>query len=66
MTAMKLQREAQPLINALFSEVNPIPVKKALNLMGKEVGTLRSPLTEMTEKNAAVLAEAMKAYGILN
>lgn len=64
-TAMKLQREAQPLVNALFSEVNPIPVKKALNLMGKEVGTLRSPLTEMTDANAAVLADAMKAYGIL-
>ena len=65
MTSMKLQREAQPLISALFSEVNPIPVKKALNLMGREVGTLRSPLTEMTEKNAVMLEEAMKAYGIL-
>lgn len=64
--AMHIQREAQPLIGALFSEVNPIPVKKALNLMGKEVGTLRSPLTEMTDADAALLAEAMKAYGILN
>lgn len=63
-TAMKLQLEAQPLIEALFSEVNPIPVKKALNLMGYDVGTLRSPLTEMTDANAAKLAEAMKAYGI--
>lgn len=63
-TAMKLQLEAQPLVEALFSEVNPIPVKKALNLMGYEVGTLRSPLTEMTDANAAKLAEAMKAYGI--
>lgn len=63
-TAMKLQLEAQPLIEALFSEVNPIPVKKALNLMGLEVGTLRSPLTEMTEANAVKMAEAMKAYGI--
>ena len=65
-TAMKIQREAQPLVSALFSEVNPIPVKKALNLMGREVGTLRSPLTEMTDANAAVLADAMKAYGILD
>ena len=65
-SAMKIQREAQPLVSALFSEVNPIPVKKALNLMGREVGTLRSPLTEMTDANAAVLADAMKAYGILD
>ena len=63
---MLLQREAQPLVSALFKEVNPIPVKKALNLMGKEVGPLRSPLTEMTEQNTAVLADAMKKYGILN
>lgn len=63
-TAMKLQLEAQPLVEALFSEVNPIPVKKAMNLMGLEVGSLRSPLTEMTDANAAKLAEAMKAYGI--
>ena len=51
-------------MDALFSEVNPIPVKKALNLMGLEVGPLRSPLTEMTPENAAKLAEAMKNYGI--
>lgn len=62
--ARAIQLAAQPLVDALFSEVNPIPVKKALNLMGKEVGTLRSPLTEMTEENAAKLAEAMRNYGI--
>lgn len=64
-TTQRLQREALPLCDALFSEVNPIPVKKALNLMGKEVGPVRAPLTEMTEANAAKLAEVMKAYGIL-
>ncbi len=64
-TARKLQMEALPLVDALFSEVNPIPVKKALNLMGKGVGPLRSPLCEMGEANAAKLAEVMKAYGIL-
>lgn len=63
-TAMQLQLEAQPLVDALFSEVNPIPVKKALNLMGYEVGPLRSPLTEMTDANAAKLADAMRAYGL--
>lgn len=62
--ARELQLKAQPLVDALFSEVNPIPVKKALNLMGLEVGPLRSPLTEMAPENAAKLAEAMKNYGI--
>ena len=64
-TARKIQREGLPLVDALFSEVNPIPVKKALNLMGKEVGPLRSPLCEMSEANAAKLVKVMKAYGIL-
>ena len=64
-TARKLQLEALPLVDALFSEVNPIPVKKALNLMGMEVGSLRSPLCEMSEANAKKLAEVMKNYGIL-
>ncbi|MDE6891885.1 MAG: 4-hydroxy-tetrahydrodipicolinate synthase [Lachnospiraceae bacterium] len=59
------QLRAIPLCNALFSEVNPIPVKKALNLMGKEAGSLRAPLTEMEEENAAKLEKAMKEYGIL-
>lgn len=62
--AMEMQLKAQPMLESLFSEVNPIPVKKALNLMGKAVGPLRSPLTEMTAPNAAKLAEAMKTYGI--
>ena len=64
-TAGQIQREGLPLVDALFSEVNPIPVKKALNLMGKEVGPLRSPLCEMSEANAVKLTEVMKAYGIL-
>lgn len=59
------QLRAIPLVNALFSEVNPIPVKKALNLMGKEVGGLRAPLTEMEEENAIKLEKAMRDYGIL-
>lgn len=61
----KEQLRAIPLYNALFCEVNPIPVKKALNLMGKEAGTLRPPLTDMEEENAAKLEKAMKEYGIL-
>lgn len=61
----QMQLEAIELINALFCEVNPIPVKAAMNLMGKEVGPLRLPLTEMEPQNQERLAKAMKAYGIL-
>ncbi len=60
----RLQLEAIELIDALFCEVNPIPVKTALNLMGKEVGPLRGPLCEMEEKNVERLKTAMSAYGI--
>lgn len=63
--SMRLQLAAFPLIKALFSEVNPIPVKKAMNLMGFEAGPLRLPLTEMEEANAAKLEAEMKAYGLL-
>ena len=59
------QLRAIPLCDALFCEVNPIPVKKALNLMGMEVGPMRMPLTEMEDANAAKLEKAMKDYGIL-
>ena len=63
-TAQRLQREALPLVDALFSEVNPIPVKTALNLMGLEVGPLRSPMCEMGADNAAKLAKVMQEYGL--
>ena len=61
----RLQLEAMELCNALFCEVNPIPVKKALQLMGKIGGTLRMPLTEMEPATTARLEKAMKEYGIL-
>ena len=61
----ELQLQAIPLIEALFCEVNPIPVKAALNLMGKETGPLRMPLTEMEPQNQERLAKAMREYGIL-
>lgn len=63
--AIKLQLDAIDLISAIFCEVNPIPVKKALDLMGYEVGPCRLPLCEMEEKNVAVLTQAMKNYGLL-
>ena len=59
------QLRAIPLCNALFCEVNPIPVKKALNLQGRGAGILRMPLCEMEEENAVKLEKAMKDYGIL-
>ena len=59
-----LQLKSLELIDALFCEDNPIPVKAALNLMGKEVGPLRGPLTEMEPQNQERLAKAMRAYGI--
>ena len=62
--AARLQLEAIPLINALFCEVNPIPVKPAMNMMGMEVGPLRMPLCEMEESNKETLAKAMKDYGL--
>lgn len=61
----KEQLRALELIESLFCEVNPIPVKKALNLLGMEAGSLRRPLTEMEDANAARLEQAMKDYGLL-
>ncbi len=63
--AAKLQIGAIPLISALFCEVNPIPVKAALNMMGCEVGPLRMPLSEMEDAHKEVLRKAMQDYGIL-
>ena len=64
-TSAALQLKAIPLITELFSEVNPIPVKAAMNMMGKGVGPLRMPLTEMEPQNQEKLKNAMTAYGIL-
>ena len=61
----ELQLKAIDLVDALFCEVNPIPVKTALNLMGKEVGPMRGPLCEMEEHNVARLKKAMEDYGLL-
>ena len=60
----EMQLKALPLVRALFSEVNPIPVKAAMNLMGKEVGPLRMPLTEMEEGHKEALKQAMIDFGL--
>ena len=63
--ALKMQCKAIPLVDALFCEVNPIPVKAAMNLMGWEVGALRAPLSDMEPENLERLEKAMKEFGIL-
>lgn len=62
--SLDMQLEALDLVNNLFSEVNPIPVKAAMNMMGFQVGPLRRPLTTMEPQNQEKLKAAMTAYGI--
>lgn len=64
-SAAKLQIEYMDLIDALFCEVNPIPVKAAMNLMGMEAGSLRLPLCDISDKNLAVLRTSMERMGLL-
>ncbi len=64
-TARKLQLDAIDLIGALFCEVNPIPVKAGVNMLGYNAGSLRAPLTEMTDAGKERLRKAMEDYGIL-
>jgi 4-hydroxy-tetrahydrodipicolinate synthase len=61
--ARELQFKLNPLVKALFSEVNPIPIKTALNMIGINAGVLRMPLTEMSADKAAVLKKELIAFG---
>ena len=63
--SMKEQLRAIELCDALLCEVNPIPVKTAMNLMGKNVGPLHMPLSEMEPKNVEKLKNALHNYGLL-
>ena len=63
--ARQLQFNALELVDALFCEVNPVPVKHALNLQGWDMGPLRMPLCEMEDANLERLRNAMIQYGIL-
>lgn len=63
--SLELQLKLLPLINQLFCEVNPIPVKKAVSLMGFEAGPVRMPLTELEEEHVQKLEEEMKNLGLL-
>lgn len=63
--SLELQLKMKPLIDSLFTEPNPIPVKTAMNLLGKEVGELRLPLCEMDDSNLKILSNEMTDYGLL-
>ncbi len=63
--AAKIQRDTHELFEMLFCEVNPIPVKKAVDLIGMNAGPLRMPLTEMTPANTEKLRQAMKNFGLI-
>lgn len=63
--ALKLQLDSLALINSLFIETNPIPVKTAMNVLGMNVGNLRLPLCDMTDANLEVLKKELKNYGLL-
>ena len=64
--ALQTQLRYLDLINALFMEVNPIPVKAALGLMGRDVGGLRLPLCEISASNLEKLRAAMERAGLLD
>ena len=64
-TATKLQLEAIDVIGALFCEVNPIPVKAAMNMLGYKAGPVRAPLTELSDAHKELLKKALMDYGVL-
>lgn len=64
-TATKLQLEAIDVIGALFCEVNPIPVKAAMNMLGYKAGPVRAPLTELSDAHKELLKKALKDYRVL-
>jgi 4-hydroxy-tetrahydrodipicolinate synthase len=64
--ACEMQLNMKPLIDALFCETNPIPIKTAMNLMGKDVGPLRLPLIDMYENNLELLKQQMREYGLID
>ena len=61
--ALEIQLTLNPLVKALFSEVNPIPVKTALNMIGINAGVLRMPLSEMSADKAVLLKKELMAIG---
>ena len=64
-SAIALNDKLLPLANACFVEVNPIPVKEAMNILGFDAGVPRAPLTVMEEAKREKLLNAMKSYGVI-
>jgi len=64
--AAKFQLEYLPLMDALFSEVNPIPIKAAMNLSGRNVGTVRLPLLPLSEQPLIALKKKMQSLNLLS
>ena len=62
--AMKMQLNMMDLCDKLFIEVNPIPIKNAMNMLGMNVGDLRMPLCDLEEANAQKVRQALKDYGL--
>ena len=62
--AAKTQAEIIPLVKALFSDVNPIPVKEALNILGWDIGSCRMPLVDMSAEGKEKLASVLKSYDL--
>jgi len=63
--ALKLQLKSVPIVKALFSEISPVPVKEAMNIMGMNAGGVRRPLLAIEPANKELLLKAMKDYGLL-
>jgi len=63
--ARNLQWKLLPLVDGVFIEVNPIPIKTALNILGMDAGLLRLPLCEMEDKNLVFLRDKMRTYGLI-
>ncbi|MEZ5334148.1 MAG: dihydrodipicolinate synthase family protein [Methanolobus sp.] len=64
-TARKLHFEMAPLIRALFTETNPIPVKRAVELIGLSSGTMRLPLAPLSEENSVKLENVLRRLGCI-
>ncbi|MBR5974668.1 MAG: 4-hydroxy-tetrahydrodipicolinate synthase [Clostridiales bacterium] len=62
--AAKMQADIVPLVKALFSDVNPIPVKEALNILGWDIGSCRMPLCDMSDEGKANLSAVLKKYDL--
>lgn len=60
----KMQLKALDLIDKLFIEVNPIPIKNAMNMLGYEVGKLRMPLCDLEDKNVGIVKKSLEDYGL--